>query len=411
MRIITRLREQGFDAYLAGGCVRDALLGRQPKDFDVATNATPDAVRECFGRRRTVAFGAAFGVIGVLPDKPPQYNRDVPILPTEVATFRSDGEYSDGRRPDSVHFGSAEQDALRRDFTINGLFYDPLEHRVIDYVGGQDDLAVRVIRTIGSASDRFGEDKLRMLRAIRFATTLGMVIELETFAAIREHAADIDVVSGERVGAEMRRVLVAPNVSLGLQRLAASGLATHVLPQWYDVNQTQVASDMQSLHSGVQEASFCVSLALLLVSHSRAVKVLGELTQGWKLANDEQRPVAFALQHWQQFANADTLRWSQLQPLLVNRDCEVALQVAAARVRSDSGSTTGIDRCLEAMQWPDERLDPLPLLTGDILRRLGMEQGPIYRTIIERVRQAQLDGEITSKDDAIRLAQSIQEAG
>ncbi len=139
----------------------------------MATNATPDSVREVFGRSRTLAFGASFGVIGVLPPRSKQRDRNGPVEPTEVATFRSDGDYSDGRRPDSVHYGDAEQDALRRDFTINGLFYDPQEDRVIDYVGGEADLQRGLLRTIGDPLERFGEDKLRMLRAVRFATTLG----------------------------------------------------------------------------------------------------------------------------------------------------------------------------------------------------------------------------------------------
>ncbi len=194
-RIIDALHDAGFVAYLAGGCVRDALLGRQPKDYDVATDATPEAVRDLFGNRHTLAFGASFGVIGVLPprndQKQDQPNQNRPLEPTEVATFRSDGNYSDGRRPDSVHFGNAEQDALRRDFTINGLFYDPRNHQVIDYVQGQIDLKQKILRTIGDPVARFGEDKLRMLRAVRFATTLEFRIEAGTLAAIQQHASDI----------------------------------------------------------------------------------------------------------------------------------------------------------------------------------------------------------------------------
>ncbi|MEM1067781.1 MAG: CCA tRNA nucleotidyltransferase, partial [Planctomycetota bacterium] len=159
---------------MAGGCVRDALLGRQPKDYDVATDATPDAIREVFGKRKTLAFGASFGVIGVLPAKGGGAQTHEP---TEVATFRSDGSYSDGRRPDSVHFGDAENDAQRRDFTINGLFYDPLSDQVIDYVGGVDDLKAGLLRTIGNPVERFAEDKLRMLRAVRFATTMALQID------------------------------------------------------------------------------------------------------------------------------------------------------------------------------------------------------------------------------------------
>jgi tRNA nucleotidyltransferase (CCA-adding enzyme) len=184
--LIRTLADAGFVAYLAGGCVRDALLGITPKDYDVATNATPQAVRKVFGKSRTLAFGASFGVIGVLP--PNQQRENVHQQVTEVATFRSDGTYSDGRRPDSVHFGDPEQDALRRDFTINGLFYDPVDDRLIDFVGGRQDLRSGLLRTIGDPNDRFAEDRLRMLRAVRFAATLGFEIDPATRSAVVQHS-------------------------------------------------------------------------------------------------------------------------------------------------------------------------------------------------------------------------------
>lgn len=410
IRIIGRLRAHGFVAYLAGGCVRDALLGRVPKDYDVATDATPDAVRECFGRGRTLAFGASFGVIGVLPPRAGS-STSPSVAPTEVATFRSDGEYSDGRRPDSVHFGTAEQDALRRDFTINGLFYDPLEHRVIDFVGGEADLASGVLRTIGSATARFGEDKLRMLRAVRFATTLDIAIEAETFAAIRAHAGEIPVVSGERIGAEMRRVLVDRKAASGLQHLAECGLATYVLPEWEHIDQSLVCrlldgadSFTKPLHS---HDRFCVALSLLLCGDPHPIESLTRIVQRWKLANDEQRPVAFALQHGQTFATAEQFKWSQLQPLLIDRDRDIALCTAQIRVATEHASPQGIERCLAAIALPPDQLDPPPLLSGNDLLDRGVATGPIFRTILQRVREAQLDGEITTRDQALQLTAGI----
>lgn len=412
IRIISQLRERGFIAYLAGGCVRDALLGRVPKDYDVATNAAPEAVRECFGRGRTLAFGASFGVIGVLPPRGDTSNES-PVTPTEVATFRSDGEYSDGRRPDSVHFGSAEQDALRRDFTINGLFYDPLEHRVIDFVGGEADLADGVLQTIGSATARFGEDKLRMLRAVRFATTLDITIEAETFQAIREHAADIHAVSGERIGAEMRRVMIAPRATIGLTHLHNSGLSKYVLPEWEHVDNARVRSLLDNVNTIEQSLEvhdrFCVTLALLLSCDANAAKSLGEIVNRWKLANDEQRPISFALQHWQTLANADQLKWSQLQPLLIDRDRDIALRTTQVHVITDRKPDQGIQRCFKATVWPREKLDPPPLLTGNDLQQLGIPAGPIFRTILQRVRDAQLDGEIDTNERALQLAQQVFE--
>ena len=410
IRIISHLRERGFVAYLAGGCVRDALLGREPKDYDVATNAAPDAVRQCFGRGRTLAFGASFGVIGVLPPRD-NASYEAPVTPTEVATFRSDGEYSDGRRPDSVHFGSAEQDALRRDFTINGLFYDPLEHRIIDFVGGEADLASGVLRTIGSATARFGEDKLRMLRAVRFATTLDITIETETFKAIREHAADIHAVSGERIGAEMRRVMIASRAADGLMHLHNSGLSKYVLPEWDNVDQVRVRQLLDNVNTIEQPLNshdrFCISLALVLSNDINAAESLNTIVNRWKLANDEQRPVAFSLQHWQQLATADTLKWSQLQPILNDRDRDIALRTAHVCVVTDGIAQQGMRRCIAATAWPRQQLDPPPLLTGSDLQRSGIPTGPIFRKILDRVRDAQLDGEVTTAAEAMNLAQQV----
>ncbi len=407
IRIISRLREQGFIAYLAGGCVRDALLGLVPKDYDVATDATPDAVRDCFGRKRTLAFGASFGVIGVLPDRGKSQVIGSSLVPTEVATFRSDGEYSDGRRPDSVHFGSAEQDALRRDFTINGLFYDPLERRVIDFVDGQSDLHRGVLRTIGSAPARFGEDKLRMLRAVRFATTLEITIEPATLAAIQHHASDIHVVSGERIGAEMRRVLAAPRAAIGLQHLSQTGLAQHVLAEWEHVDQAQVAARLHCLaqrsESTTVHERFCTSLASLLLDHADATASLKAIADRWKLANDEQRPIAFTLQHWRDFVDAAESPWSRLQPLLVNRDRDIALATAHAFAQANDIPLAGIQRCQEAMSWPLEKLDPPPLLSGEDLQRLGIKPGPIFSKILKQLRAAQLDGLILGREDAQAL--------
>ena len=215
--VVRRLRAAGFEAYWAGGCVRDQLLGRTPKDYDVATSATPEQIRTLFGRRRTLAIGAAFGVISVIGPKPAGM--------VEVTTFRRDAAYSDGRHPDSVTFSSAEEDASRRDFTINGLFYDPVEQRVIDFVGGQKDLAERHVRAIGCARDRFAEDKLRMLRAVRFAAAFDFTLDDEARAAIAEMAAEIHVVSPERIAMEMRRLLADSSRAAGVRLLLETGLA------------------------------------------------------------------------------------------------------------------------------------------------------------------------------------------
>ncbi|MEM9585829.1 MAG: CCA tRNA nucleotidyltransferase, partial [Planctomycetota bacterium] len=297
-RIIRQLREAGFVAYLAGGCVRDALLGRVPKDFDVATNAKPDAVREVFGKRKTLAFGASFGVVAVLPDRLDAQAENAE--PTEVATFRSDGSYSDGRRPDSVHFGNAKADALRRDFTINGLFFDPDSESVIDYVGGINDLQASLIRTIGDPEQRFGEDKLRMLRAVRFATTLGFTISSDTQSAVRRLANEVDCVSGERIGAEMRRVLASPSADQGIAKLEETGLRHKVWPELSGVSQEQAAAVL----SARPQLSAISGLAATLVAGDDPLIQLRGTAKRWKLSGEESRRVESALKHWRTITTA-----------------------------------------------------------------------------------------------------------
>ncbi len=398
LRIITELRDAGFVAYLAGGCVRDALLGRQPKDYDVATNATPDSVRQVFGRSKTLAFGASFGVIGVLPKSSrPRGGKAPTIQPTEVATFRSDGEYSDGRRPDSVHFGEAEQDALRRDFTINGLFYDPGQHRVVDYVGGQADLEKGLLRTIGDADQRIEEDKLRMLRAVRFATTLRFQVDPDTVEAIQEHSRDIDKVSGERIGAEMRRVLTSPDACDGLRHLQAFDLHHVVLPELSEFDWQL----FRSVTSHLDDRQFSSSLACMLLAMSDPVKALGAITRRWKLSNEERRQALAAVEHWPVIRDAHRRDWSAVQPTLIHRDAATIVSVAAAMVAAAQSDSGGVRLSREALAWPPEKLDPPTLLTGDDLRDQGVPAGPAYRTILQKLRDAQLDGKIGSREEAI----------
>ncbi len=401
-RIIAALREAGFVAYLAGGCVRDALLGKPPKDYDVATNATPDSVREVFGKSRTLAFGASFGVIGVLPPRSKQRDRNLPVEPTEVATFRSDGDYSDGRRPDSVHYGDAEQDALRRDFTINGLFYDPQEDQVIDYVGGEADLERGLLRTIGDPLERFGEDKLRMLRAVRFATTLGFKIDGETLQAINEHSDDIAVVSGERIGAEMRRVLVSAHAASGIRHLIDCGLERVVLPE---IDAADL-SRLERLWRHAAPCEFPLALACMLVVLDQPDEGLHAIGQRWKLSNEETRKAAAAMKHWSTIVDARDLPWSIVQRKLIDRDAAVMVQLAAAVVAADNRDDGGVLLAREALAWPAEKLNPPMLLTGDDLRQLGVPEGPRYARILKSIREAQLDGKIRSREEAVAMTKS-----
>src|SRR4051794_35293170 len=218
-KIARRLHEAGHTAYFAGGCVRDLLRGQVPKDFDIATDAPPKVVQKIFPH--TYAVGAHFGVIVVLENE----------FQFEVATFRSDGAYIDGRHPVEVHFATAQEDAARRDFTINGMFFDPEKDEVIDFVGGRADLERKLIRAIGDPAQRFAEDRLRMLRAIRFAAVLGFEIDPATWDAVRASAESIKEISAERIREELVRIFLSPNRARGWDLLDASGLMRNILPE------------------------------------------------------------------------------------------------------------------------------------------------------------------------------------
>ncbi len=220
INILKQIRTAGFTAFFAGGSVRDHLLSREAKDYDIATSARPEQIEALFPK--TVAVGKAFGVIVVVQDH----------TETEVATFRMDGGYQDGRRPDTIHFCGAEEDAKRRDFTVNGMFYDPVEDRIIDYVGGQEDLKKKIIRAIGDPERRFAEDHLRMLRAVRFTHALGFEIEPATRAAIRKHAPDLVKISAERIENEFSRTLTESlKPGDALRELVDLGLMNHIIPE------------------------------------------------------------------------------------------------------------------------------------------------------------------------------------
>lgn len=396
IRIIERLRENGFVAVMAGGCVRDALLGRTPKDFDVATDATPDSVQRVFGKRRTIAFGASFGVIGVLPQLSQSAELDT-LTPTEVATFRADGTYSDGRRPDHVTYGTAEADAARRDFTINGLFYDPASGEILDYVGGLADLRSMHLRTIGNADRRFDEDKLRMLRAVRFFTTLGLSIEESTLVAIREHADTLGVVSGERIGAEMRRVMCQPDAVRGMRLLVDTGLHRQVWPELATIDWSRLQTCWKRLSSRCFESGMATALMVLHQQTSAALDDLRRLTLGWKLSTAEQRAITAAVEWAPQVVACETMPWSRLQPILINRDIDVIVAVAQAIAHRDAG----VARAQTELRRERALLDPPQLLTGQDLIEMGLKPGQNFRTWLAEIRRLQLDHKLTTRDDAL----------
>lgn len=407
--VAAALRNAGFEALWAGGCVRDTLMGASPVDYDVATSAHPDQVRELFGRRRTLAVGAAFGVIIVkgLTKSAGQ---------VEVATFRTDSTYSDGRRPDSVTFSTAEEDALRRDFTINGMFLDPSNDEVLDYVGGKVDLAAGVIRAIGDAEARIAEDKLRMLRAVRFAARFGFQIESNTRAAITRCASDLSVVSGERMAAEMRKTLQAPGRHQAVRDWAETDLLRTLIPQLAS-NWASCAEQSQSLVNHVTGDHWIASIAAMTwplferdpgsdLQRSHVEALSNDLKSRLKLANEEAGALSFALCAQHVLAESHRLRWSQVQPWLISPYIAVAMDLFFARCALGQAEQGAADLLTARLQLDAQVLDPRPLLDGGDLHRSGLTPGPLFRELLSEARARQLDGELKDREAALEWLKS-----
>jgi tRNA nucleotidyltransferase/poly(A) polymerase len=402
IEVVRKLRGAGYQALWAGGCVRDQLLGRQPKDYDVATSARPEQVREVFGQRKTLAIGASFGVITVLGP------RHVGQL--DVATFRRDAAYSDGRHPDSVTFSDAEEDAKRRDFTINGLFFDPLAEHVIDYVGGQEDLRAGVIRAIGLARDRIAEDKLRMLRAVRFAATFGFAMEATTAAAIRAQASELVIVSAERIAAELRRMLTLERRSLALELLRSTELLEVILPEIRNVDQTEwerTLAIVNRLPSPTFPQSFAALLHSLSSFPAERLQLAEAIGKRLKFSSEESGHVLRLLREEPLLRTASKRTWPQLQRLIVADDAESVLQFATAVAHVLDGQAEELAACRRMRELPAKLLNPAPLISGNDLKRLGLTPGPHFREILDQVRDAQLNSVINTTDEALDLARML----
>lgn len=404
LEVIATLNKAGFTAFLAGGCVRDALLDLAPKDYDVASNARPEQIRKLFGFRRTLAIGAAFGVICVCGDG----KSSEPGV--EVATFRADGEYSDGRRPDDVVYSSPEADAVRRDFTINGLFFDPQRGEVIDYVGGVADLQKRIIRAIGDPVARFAEDKLRLLRAVRFATKYQFELEANTLLAVQRHAQDVVVCSGERIGAEMRRILTCSAAEQGIDLLCRSRLTSPIMPRIAaGLSDNNRLTQLRQRLARSESDELGHRLAMLaLVTDSSPYTALEELVQSWRLTNVERDAATAAIASYPALLNAHHLPWSKLQPLLIQRHTTAAVALARALAAEHDQGPLALACVDQALRLPPVELDPPPFIGGDDLVQLGYRPGPHFRSLIAQVRAAQLDGKLVNKVQAMAFVQEMQ---
>ena len=403
IHVVRRLRQKGYQALWAGGCVRDHLLGVQPHDYDVATAARPDEIRDLFGRRRTLALGAAFGVITVLG------RRDEGQV--EVATFRSDYGYSDGRHPDHVTFSSPEEDARRRDFTINGMFYDPLDQRVIDYVGGAEDLRKRCIRAIGDPTERFAEDRLRLLRAVRFTAGLDAELDSRTAQAVTHWAPRICEVSGERVAGEMRRMLVHSTRAQAVELLRRYGLLNAIIPEAHPPGESAGRwAQMLRLLEALQTPSFSVALAALLWEPQRSELVedrVATLSRRWRLANAEAALVQLVLEYEGLILQGRTARWPQLQRILIHPQIQELMVFARAVAGDCERSQAAIEYCQQRLAQDPGQLNPTPLISGTDLAALGIPPGPIYSDLLTRARDAQLEGQIQDRESALQLVERI----
>jgi poly(A) polymerase len=426
--VVKQLQEAGYQALWAGGCVRDELLDLCPKDYDVATDAKPEDVQRLF--RRTVEVGMSFGVVQVLGPRP---------FKVEVATFRSDVSYSDGRHPDAVVFASAREDVLRRDFTINGMFYDPIKKELVDYVGGQEDLRARVLRAIGEPRVRFNEDKLRLLRAARFATRFDLTIDPATAQAVKEMAPEITVVSAERIAQELRHLLVHPRRAHGLNLLDELELVGPILPEllpmkglpqglpgapsgdlWHHV--------MQVMDRLGPEPSFPLALAALLhdVGKPRTVgrtpdrytfyyhehvgaRIANDIALRLRLSNDERERIVWLVEKHQILADARHMRTAKLKQLLIHPGIHELLALHRADALAWGRKAEHVDYCEFLLrEWTDDDLNPAAVVTGhDLMKEFKLEPGPLYKEILEAVREAQLDGTIKTKTDALAFIEKL----
>jgi poly(A) polymerase len=381
--IVSRLRQKGHEAYLVGGCVRDMVMQLEPADYDIATSALPDEIMKIFPHTQPV--GVRFGVVLVI------YRGH----PFEVATFRSDDSYADGRRPTSVTFTDVRTDVLRRDFTINGLLYDPDEKRVIDYVEGQRDIENRIVRAIGDPVRRFEEDKLRLLRAIRFGARLGYSIEPATWSAVCQMASAIRQVSAERIREEVFRILVEGRPALGLRLMEESGLLKAVLPEikWTD----HTNKVLELVPKGVAaDFAFAVLLHDVTPEHVEAV------VERFRLSTAESRHVLSLVQGFPRLQSLSLAPVHEAKRFMRTARFEDHLELARICATAAGTSLEPYKFATNlARQWSEMEINPDPLVSGNDLIQMGFVPGPAFRTILTRVEDEQLDGRLIGRQQAL----------
>jgi poly(A) polymerase len=421
--VVRVLRDAGYEALVAGGSVRDHLLGREPKDHDVATSARPEDIELLFAR--TVPVGAAFGVMLVI----------VEGEAFEVATFRADGPYEDGRRPQSVTYSDAREDSRRRDFTVNGLFLDPFTGEILDYVGGRADIEARVIRAIGRPEDRFAEDRLRLLRAIRFASTLDFEIEQATYEALKQAAGAIVEVSRERIRDELTRILTGGGAACGFRLLRDSGLLRAVLPEVADMDGIEqpevfhpegdvwehtlaVLEGLDQMDAPSMEVAWAALLhdvgkpptmtredRIRFNDHARVgADMAEEICRGLRMSKAEALQIRDLVAQHMTFMDVQKMRDGRLRRFLTQENVEDHLRLHRLDCVASHGGLENHDFCRERMERIE--LEPEPpayLLSGRDLIAAGYAPGPRFADILRCVEEAHLDGDIETRDEALLL--------
>jgi poly(A) polymerase len=425
--IVARLQREGHVAYFAGGSVRDRLLGKEAKDYDIATSARPEEVQRIFPRV-TDLTGRSFGVVRVL----------VGDQNYEVATFRQDGAYKDGRHPESVRFATAEEDAQRRDFTINGLFYDPVADRLIDYVGGEADLKAKVLRAIGNPANRFAEDHLRLLRAIRFATRMNFKIEPATWEAICAATKSIRTVSAERIRDELNLIFTTHKPELGLDLLDKSGLLAEVLPDvaaMHGVEQPpqfhpegDVYEHVRLMLTKIEHPNLELALSVLMhdvgkkptsrtdengrIRFNEHESVGAEMSEkimtGLRYDNKTIQAVREVVQHHMQFKDVPHMRPSTLKRMMARPNFLLELELHRIDCSSSHGDLKHYEflkQQLESMSA--EQIDPPTLINGHDLRAMGIPPGRAMGQMIEAIRVAQLEETVQTRAEALEMAKKL----
>jgi poly(A) polymerase len=428
--IIAQLQEAGFAAYWVGGCVRDFLLGFKPRDYDIVTSARPEQVETLFPR--TIPVGRKFGVIIVVTGDH-QF---------QVATFRAEADYQDGRHPERVVFGDAVADARRRDFTINGLYYDPVAKTLHDWVGGEADLRAKIIRTIGSPFERFAEDHLRLLRAVRFAAQLDFQIELETFSAVQAQAPKIKAISAERVREELIKLFSPPHASRGLELLRQCGLLEQVLPELAATVTCEQSPDFHPEGSVFNHLRLMLekmppaadpSLPWAVLFHDVAkpvtvstdpktgslhfyeherigARMAEEILERLRFPRKQIDDIVQAVRHHMQFKDALEMRKSTLRRLLMRPTFPLELELHRLDCLGSHSRLDVYDYLVQQARLLEQQPQILPpLLKGDDLIALGMKPGPAMGQLLAEIREKQLSDEFTTRAAALKWARTMLE--